>query len=413
MTARRTKALRPKPSAVTRRTVCAPGRWRLASARAAMGFLGGLVRAARTRIARPMRVRVAKRLAAPPRNRAVVLGGALLAKVRAVRMVRPSAMGGARVFRGAGVGVSWARRSAMAGQRLAEASAGVAKVSAVARPKAKALASARGLAKARASGVDGRGRTPFSASAMRGTAAAPVRMPARLAIVAAAAICRRVIWAMSRPVAPRILRAANVGRRESSQLAVPPAMPRPAIRRAARPTRVRKSAMRATKVPVHSAASEGVRMSRPALGNWALRVAAIWAGLQVRAQARRVLLRYMAPGDSRPAFCGRSAGTMTVGPRAKPSPRRSGSSAIRPATVTGAPERVIFEPVVTLRRSAADGVSQAVLGAGAPTFWPLVRIRWPIRGQLASTALSWTGTAGDWGLACAIDWRRVPVLVGP
>ena len=194
---------------------------------------------------------------------------------------------------------------------------------------------------------------------------------------------------------------ARLVRRPSSHEAVPPAMPRPAMSSAARPTRLRKSAILATKPPGIAAASAGVWISSPALGKRALRVCAMVAGSQAAVQAMRVRVRNMAPGDSSPAFAGRPAATMTVGPRAKPSPRRSGSSAMMPPTVTGTPESVMRAPGRTARRAAAPSASQAVPGGGAPTWRPSARVRWPTRGQTWSTALSWTGTAGVSGLASA------------
>ena len=65
------------------------------------------------------------------------------------------------------------------------------------------------------------------------------------------------------------------------------------------------------------------------------------------------------PGAIRPARCGRSSATMTVGPSWKPSPSRSGSSAISPPTVTvSVPIAIDCPKAATLYEAAKECTAQ-------------------------------------------------------
>ena len=106
----------------------------------------------------------------------------------------------------------------------------------------------------------------------------------------------------------------------------------------------------------------------------------------------RYLLRYIAPGLVRPAASGKPSATITVGPRAKPSLSRSGSSAMTPAIFKVWPARLKVPPACSSSRASASGETQAVPGAGAPTLRPSLSVRRPTSGQAWSTAFSSIGT---------------------
>ena len=142
------------------------------------------------------------------------------------------------------------------------------------------------------------------------------------------------------------------------------------------------------------------------MGKRSFSVSIVATGSVPGGSSKRYLLRNIAPGVVRPALAGKSALTITVGPSAKPSLSRSGSSAITPAICKVCPEMTKLPPAASSSRARASGETQAVPGAGAPTLRPSLSVRRPTSGQAASTAFSSTGTASS--PLAAMACSRVP-----
>ena len=194
---------------------------------------------------------------------------------------------------------------------------------------------------------------------------------------AAASNCISVIRAMSALVAPSTLSVAIAPRLLSSHDPTPPPMPIPAIASAARPTSTRNCPIRSMNFSAPGDAASRVLRSNPASGNRALRRLASALGSRPGGRAMRSLVRYIAPGWIRPADCGKLSPTITAGPSAKPSPSRSGSSAITPATLSFCAPMANVPPVASPSRATAPSATHAEPDGGAPTLRPSCSVRRP------------------------------------
>ena len=220
-----------------------------------------------------------------------------------------------------------------------------------------------------------------------------------------------MIRAISALVAPSTFSVAIEVRRVSSHDATPRPIPIPAMTSAASPISTRNSPIRATNRSVPGAALSRVRSVNPALGNRAFSAATVAAGSYGWLNATRTRVRYCDPGAISPAITGVCTPTITGAPHAKPSPSRSGSSAMIPPTFSRAELSVNGSPTRRPSRSVAPSASHASPGGGAPTVRPSCSRSRPTSGQLPSTAFNSTGAVNS--PAVAIACNRVPVETGP